>query len=34
LVAHVTDLARFFDERPELHRSSIDHACENYFVDV
>jgi len=34
LVAHVTDLARFFDEQPELHRASIDHACENYFVDV
>lgn len=34
LVAHVTDLARFFKEAPELHKSSIDHACENYFVDV
>ena len=34
LIAHVTDLARFFKETPELHRASIDHACENYFVDV
>jgi predicted ATPase with chaperone activity len=34
LIAHVTDLARFFEEPPEMHRASIDHACENYFVDV
>jgi len=34
LVDHVIDLARFFDETPELHRDTIDHACENYFVDV
>ena len=34
LVDHVIDLARFFDETPELHRDTIDHACENYFVDL
>ena len=34
LIDHVIDLARFFDETPELHRDTIDHACENYFVDV
>jgi predicted ATPase with chaperone activity len=34
LIDHVIDLARFFDETPELHRDAIDHACENYFVDV
>lgn len=34
LIAHVTDLARFFGEAPELHRASIDHACENYFVET
>jgi predicted ATPase with chaperone activity len=34
LIAHVTELAHFFEEAPELHRSSIDHACENYFIDV
>ena len=34
LIDHVIDLARFFGEPPELHRDTIDHACENYFVDV
>jgi len=34
LIDHVIDLARFFEETPELHRDTIDHACENYFVDV
>lgn len=34
LVSHVIDLARFFNEPAELHKASIDHACENYFVDV
>jgi predicted ATPase with chaperone activity len=34
LIDHVTDLARFFGDAPELHRDAIDQACENYFVDV
>ena len=34
LIDHVIDLARFFKEPPELHRDTIDQACENYFVDV
>lgn len=34
LIDHVIDRARFFGEAPELHRDTIDHACENYFVDV
>jgi predicted ATPase with chaperone activity len=34
LIDHVIDLARFFDESPELHRDTIDHACNNYFVEM
>ena len=33
LVDHITDLARFFGESPEMTRAAIDHACENYFVE-
>lgn len=33
LIDHIIDLARFSGETPELLRASIDHACENYFVD-
>jgi len=34
LVDHINDLASFFDEKPEMTRSTIDHACENYFVET
>jgi energy-coupling factor transporter ATP-binding protein EcfA2 len=34
LIDHVIDLARFYKETPELHRDTIDHACENYFIDT
>jgi len=33
LVDHITDLARFYNETPEMTRDTIDHACENYFVE-
>jgi len=33
LVDHITDLARFYNEQPEMTRATIDHACENYFVE-
>ena len=33
LVSHITDMARFFNETPEMTRETIDHACENYFVE-
>jgi len=34
LIDHVIDLARFFEKTPEMTYDTIDHACENYFVDT
>jgi SpoVK/Ycf46/Vps4 family AAA+-type ATPase len=34
LIDHVIDLARFFEKTPEMTHDTIDHACENYFVDT
>lgn len=34
LLDHIIDNARFHNETPELHRSGIDRACDNYFVEV
>ena len=34
LLDHIIDNARFHNDTPELHRSAIDKACENYFVDT
>ena len=33
LIDHITDLARYFNRPPEMTRDTIDHACENYFVE-
>ncbi len=33
LVSHITDMARFYDKTPEMTRATIDHACDNYFVE-
>ncbi len=34
LIDHVIDMARYFNDTPELHQDAIDHACENYFVEI
>ena len=34
LVDHILDLARFYEKTPEMTRKTIDHACENYFVET
>jgi energy-coupling factor transporter ATP-binding protein EcfA2 len=33
LIDHILDLSHFYGEQPEMSRATIDHACENYFVD-
>jgi predicted ATPase with chaperone activity len=34
LVDHIIDMSRYHNQAPELSRDAIDHACENYFVEM
>ncbi|MBW2451781.1 MAG: ATPase [Deltaproteobacteria bacterium] len=33
IIDHINDMARYFNQTPELTRESVDRACENYFVE-
>ena len=33
IIDHINDMARYFNQTPELTRESVDKACENYFVE-